>query len=169
MSKLSVNRLSIAFLEGGVGAVAAVLLRHDQRNRRIDEERRVEQHEPLDELGMAGGDLERQPAAERVPDPGCRLAAGGVDDQSDVLGDAPGWLVRRRAVTEQVGRDDAVVGKPALREPAIAAAVARDAVQADDTRTSRDRPTPPRGASGSRSARRACRATPAPSPCAARP
>ena len=112
--RLSTKRRSTPSSNEAYERSRAVLLGHEQRDLGIDQDRGVEQHEPLDELGMAGGDLEGEPAAERVADPRGGLGADRLEQQADVLVDAPGRLVRRRAVAEQVGREHVAVGEPAL-------------------------------------------------------
>lgn len=81
-------------LEGRVRPVGPCFLSHVQRDRRVEQDCGVEQDESLDEAGPAGRDLEREPAAERVPDPGGRPGPDTRKQQIDVLGDAPRRLVR---------------------------------------------------------------------------
>ena len=78
---------------------------------RRDEERRVEQDEPRRELRVAGRKLECEPASERVADKHPRRQPNGLDDRVQVVGDAPRRLVRRRAVPEQIRRDDVESGQ----------------------------------------------------------
>ena len=129
-----------ALLERRVRPVAAVLLRHEERDLGRDQDRRVEEHEPLDELGTAAGDLEGEPGAEGVADPCRRLVSDRLEHQANVLVDAPGRLVGRRAVAEQIGRDHVAVREPPLGHAPGAAAVPRDAVEADDPRIRRITP-----------------------------
>ena len=128
-----------ALLERRVGPVAAVLLRHEQRDLGIDQDRRVEEHEPLDELGTAGGDLEGEPAAEGVADPGRRLGADAASSRR---------RARRcsRAARTATSRGRAGPARPrsgpraSPPRAAGAAAVPRDAVEADDARIRRITP-----------------------------
>ena len=87
---------------------------------------------------MRGGELEHEPAAERVPDP-VRLAdaerVGGLDEVGDVRRIRPRRLPVRASVAAQVGGDDVETLRPVLLgEPPVALAVSGDAVQADERR-----------------------------------
>ena len=95
----------------------------------------VEQDGALDAVGVAGRELGDQLAAEAVTDPGPARdpeRVGGLDEVGDVLLDAPGRLPARAPVTAVVDPDHAVGGEALLGQAAEPAAVARDAVQADD-------------------------------------
>ena len=63
------------FLERDVRAIAPGILGHEQRDRGIEQDRRIEEHEAIGDARVAGGDLEREPTAERVPDPHGRRGA----------------------------------------------------------------------------------------------
>ena len=85
---------------------------------RRDLDRGIEKDQPLDALRRGGGDLVRDPAAERVAEP--RTAAGRrrFEHVRDVLLEMPRRLPARGAVPAQVERDDVeAVGEP-LREAA---------------------------------------------------
>ena len=101
-------------------------------------DRRVEQHGALDALGRECGELEHEPAAERVPDPRRAANAGVVERLEQVVRvgrDRPGRFPLGAAVAAQVRCEHAVaVGQPLLGELAEAAAVRVDAVDAHDRR-----------------------------------
>ncbi len=120
-------------LERGVGALAAGVLRREQRCGGGDQDRRIEEDELLDGAGVACRQLECDAAAERVSNPRRRLIAHRVQDGLDVRSDAPRRLVRRSAVAEQVRRQhtEACESFGQARE---VAAVAGNAMQADDAR-----------------------------------
>ena len=120
-----------SFLERVVDALRAAGLRNEERHRRIDTDRWIEQHELLDELGLARSDLECEPAAERMTDPCRGLASDARQNRVDVLVDVPGRLVGRRAVPDQIGRQHVVAPEPTLGELSRVAAVPGDPVQID--------------------------------------
>jgi hypothetical protein len=111
-------------------------------------QRRVEQDGTLDlTIGRGRAAARRSElATEAVPTIQCRTSdperVGGVDEVGDVLLDAPGRLPRRVAVAAVVDADDAGRDESLLPELPEAAAVPRDAVQADDRRALRVAPLP---------------------------
>ena len=111
-------------------------LGHELRHVREDVERRIEQHRSVDPLRMAGGELEDEPAAERVADPVRPPEAEGVDgldDVGDVCLECPGRLPAGPSVPAQVWRDDVEARGPTLLGQLLETlAVRGDAVQADD-------------------------------------
>ena len=111
-----------------------------QGDRGVEQNRRVEEHKALDEARMPRRNLEREPAAERVPDPDRGLGSHTGHEQLDVLGDAPRRLVRRRSVAEQIRRQHAVPSEPPLHELLGVAPVSCDAVEIDDPRRLRIAP-----------------------------
>ena len=115
-----------------MSCVAGLLgpLEHDRRR---DPDHRVEQHDPLRQAH--GGELERQPAAEAVPDHRRALDAGGFERLAeivDVLRDRPGRLPTRAPVAAEVGGEHPKAAQTLLGQPAIAAAVGHHAVKAED-------------------------------------
>ncbi len=98
---------------------------------RREEDRRVEQHEPLDGAGMTGRVLEGEPCAERVPEPDRRVSDRTLDGVEMVF-ETPGRLPRGAAVTEEVGRQQAMPAREVRREPREMASPTRDPVEAHD-------------------------------------
>ena len=88
----------------------------------------VEQHGALDPLGVAGGELGDEPAAEAVPHPHGRPVGHGLEDRCEVRVDVPRRLPGRVAVPEEVEARGVAAGRG---EPVEAAAVRGHAVQAD--------------------------------------
>ena len=84
----------------------------------------------------------------------------------DVLVDAPGRLVRRRAVAEQVGREHVAAGEPALGQHGRAPPPCPVTPCRQTTRGARGSPHASTWSARLTPARRALRATPAPSRCA---
>ena len=82
-----------------------------ERDRGRDVDRRVEQDEPRDELRGAGCKLEREAAAEGVAHETGRLGTDRVDDRVEMSVEIPRRLVGRRAVAEEVGREDVAPGE----------------------------------------------------------
>ena len=120
--------------ERDVRAVAPRVLRRREADVRREPDRGIEQDEPLDPLRRGGRDLVGDAAAERVPEPGAAAVGRRLEHVRDVLLEVPRRLPRRGAVPAQVERDDVeAVGQP-LGELREVAAVARDAVQADERR-----------------------------------
>ena len=120
--------------------VRACQLRPLERDGRLDVEGRVEEDGPLDTVRVPRRQLGDELPAEAVTDP--RGTADPervrrVDEVGDVLLDAPGRLPGRVAVAPVVDADDTIRGETLLAELPEAAAVARDAVQADDRRPPR--------------------------------
>ena len=109
--------------------------------------RRVEQDELGNELRRACGELEREAAAERVPDEDGLARADGLDDRVDVRADVPRRLPRRVPVAEQIGRDD-VVARRARRRAARSAD--RGCARRAGRRRAASRAHPTRGARASR-------------------
>ena len=70
-----------------------------------DDQRGIEQGEALDQLRPRGGELEGEPAAEAVADPGRRFA-DGLDDIGEMGFDVPRSLPAGAAVATQIGRED---------------------------------------------------------------
>ena len=118
-------------LEALVDPLAARILGRPERDVRGEQDRRIEQHEPLDAAAMAGGVLERDPSSERVAQPEPGLPDGGLDGV-DMVGEAPRGLARRVAVAQQVGSDDAELRREPAGEALEVAAAAGDPVEADD-------------------------------------
>ena len=125
-----------ALVEGHVGALLARVLGRVEGDVRRDEDRRVEQDEPRDELGRPCGQLEGEASAEGVAHERAGLVAHRLGERGEMGVDAPRRLVRRRAVAEQVGSEDAEAGKR-FGELGEVTPVARDAVQAHDSRGAR--------------------------------
>ena len=86
-----------------------------------EEDRRVEEDELRNELRRARGELEREAAAERVPDQDRLARADRLDDRVDVGADVPRRLPGRVAVAEQVGSEDVVVRRAPRRAARSAA------------------------------------------------
>ena len=105
---------------------------------------RIEQDEAADPLGPGARELEQEPAAERVPDPVGLLdpeRIDGVDQIGDMRLEVPWRFVPGAAVPAQIRRDDPEARRPALeREPPLALAVRRHAVQAEKRWTGRITP-----------------------------
>jgi hypothetical protein len=92
-------------------SVGALTLGFDERTRRRDPDRRVEEHDALDTLRLTRGELEREAGAEAVPDPRGALdpqCVRRLDEIADVRLQIPWWLPLGVAVTAKVQRDDAV-------------------------------------------------------------
>ena len=124
------------FLERHVGAFRAGVLGGEERHVRRQVDRRVEQDEPANQLRPPGGELESEPASERMPDPVGRLRSDSLDDRVEVRVERPGRLVRRRPVPEEIRRKHVpLVREPVLGEQASMPAVAGDAVEEDDARS----------------------------------
>jgi hypothetical protein len=119
-------------LERGVGALAARVLGREQRSGRIEQDRRVEQDEPLHQLRLPRRELEGEPAAEGVPEPGPRRRTDGREHRVRLRLDAPGRLVGRVAVAQQVRGEHVEPVGQAFPEAGEVPAVARHAVQADE-------------------------------------
>ncbi len=122
------------FLEGDVGTVSAGVLGRGDTDVRRDPDRRIEQDEPLDALRRGRRRLVRDPAAERVAEPGRRPGRRSLEHVGDVLLQIPGRLPRRAAVSAQVEGDDVETARQTIRELLEVPPVARDAVQADQRR-----------------------------------
>jgi hypothetical protein len=90
-------------VEDRVGALA---VRDDRGDVRQHVDRGIEEHDAADQLGVARGELEDQPAAERVTDPvdGAEVAER-LDEVGDVLLERPRRLPAGAAVAAQVGRE----------------------------------------------------------------
>lgn len=105
-----------------------------ERDRRWNPDHGVEEHRAFGDAGR--GQLERQPAAEAVSDHRRALHAGGFErlaDVLDVLRERPGRFPARVPVAAQVGGEHPEAPpQPLLGEAAKAAAVGRDAVEAED-------------------------------------
>ena len=77
------------FVEGDIRALPAGVLRRVERDRGRHVYRGVEQDEARDELRGTRGELEREAAAERVPDETGGLGADGIDDRGEVALEVP--------------------------------------------------------------------------------
>ena len=127
-----------ALVEGDVRAVlAGVLRRRAARSRAV----RRSPDRGARAAGRASARARRSRTRAVRRTSGRSSIAGSVptvcDDRVDVSVDAPRRLVGRRAVAEQVRREDAVAGERLLGELREVPPVARDAVQADDARGAR--------------------------------
>ena len=131
------------FLERDVRAVTARVLGGRHAELRRQQDRRIEQHEPLDAIRRRGSRLVGDASAERVAQPGSRAERRGVENVGDVLLEVPRRLPRRARVPAQVERDDVEAIGQALRQLLEVAAVAADAVQADERRQARVAPLVP--------------------------
>jgi len=118
-----------------VGLLLAGVRGEVVRPERGDEDGRVQEDRPLDELGLLRGDVHRQPAAEAVADP-VRGPVESLEHVGHVGGDVPWLFPGRVPVPAQVRRDHVeAVGQPLFRELAEAEPVPCDAVEADDERS----------------------------------
>ncbi len=99
---------------------------------------RIEQHHAPHPLRGAGGQVQRQEAAEGVagdhgPPDALRVERG--DQVVDVLLDAPRGIPRRASVPAQVGRQDAHAGELGLGEAAVARPGVGDPVDHEQRRS----------------------------------
>ena len=125
------RRVVVARVRVRVGRVVhrlpAFLLGDERCDVRQQLDGRVEQNGAADPLRLARGELEDEPAAERVPDPVGLLDPERVDrlDQVvDVGCERPRRVVPRASVPAEIGRDDVEPRRPALLgEPLVALAV----------------------------------------------
>ena len=122
-------------LEAPVPALDACVLGGPEGDGWWDEDCRVEEHEPIDRSRPRSGPLEREPAAERVPQPDPLVSVEGCREVREVVGDPPRGLPLRVAVAEQVGRGHTVRRSEERRERLEVPAPRRDAVEADDRRS----------------------------------
>ena len=127
-------------VEGDVGLVDTRVLGCSKRDLAGEEDGRIEEHELRDELRSASRELEREPAAERVPDERRRTRADRLDDRVEMSFDVPRRLVRGRAMPEEVRSEDVESGE-LLRKPREVPAVVPHTVEADDPGSARRRPT----------------------------
>ena len=94
-------------------------------------DRRVEQRDARDALGRRGEQVQRDHAAVGVADHLDAIDALGIErleQVGDVALDGPGAVPGRAAVAAQVDREPAALGERLLRQPAVALAMGRDAV-----------------------------------------
>jgi hypothetical protein len=120
--------------DGSIGLLAPGVLGEVAGEERRDEDRRVEEHGPLDQLRAHRRDLHDQPPAEAVADP-----VGGllerVEQVRDMRLDVPGLVPGGVPVAAEVRCHDVEPPRQSLLgELAEPAAVAGNAVQADDRR-----------------------------------
>ncbi len=123
-----------SLVERDVGAVAPRVLGRNEPDVRRDLERGIEEDEPLDAIRRGCGDLECDPPAERVAEPGAATGRCRFEHVLDVLLQMPGWLPAGVTVSAQVERDHVPVAGETSGELREVQAVARDAVQADERR-----------------------------------
>ncbi len=107
---------------------------------RRQQDRRIEQDEPLDAIRRGRRRLVGDAAAERVAEPGGRPGRRDLEHVGDVLLEVPGRLPGRAAVAAQVERDDVEAVGQALGELLEVPPVAGDAMQADERRPARVAP-----------------------------
>ena len=127
-------------LERDIRAVAARVLGGRDAELGRQQDRRIEQHEPLDAVRRRSSRLVGDASAERVAEPGSRAWRRGVEDVGDVLLEVPRRLPRRARVPAQVERDDVEAVGQALCQLLEVPAVTGDAVQTDERRQARVAP-----------------------------
>ena len=97
-------------LERPEGKVVQLVRGEVEADVREELDRGIEERRSLDALGLPGSELEDEPPAEAVPDPGGLRHAGRLDrldDVREVRRDRPRRLPAGAAVAAQVDGDDA--------------------------------------------------------------
>ena len=121
-------------LEAPVAALRPCVLRGPEGDLGRDQDGGVEEDEAVDTSGVRRRPLERQAAAERVPQPGARLLSEGGVEVGEMIADPPRRLAAGIAVSVEVRGEDAVVGRETGSERLEVPAPRGDAVEADDRR-----------------------------------
>src|SRR5213080_3520329 len=107
--------------------ICALALREVETDVREDLDRGIEQRCALDALWVEHGELEDQPAAERVPDERRTAHAGRVECLEHVVRvrrDRPGRIPIRESVPAQIWCEHAKSARqPFLRQPAEASSM----------------------------------------------